>query len=753
MARLSFDEWKKRKEGGPEAGVPSQAMDTPSETVPKKRPRMTFSEWKAQKQDTPQVSQETTKEVATAETPQAPQQEPLKGSQGQDVRRFYSDPTSRAGSLMAGLPQEITEGADVTTQEEVVPFVKEEGLPIAGGIAATAALPASLSVGLAGWAATAAASGAGSTAGEFIEQSLKKFGLLDAPADQPTPKTWGDVAKASIGQGSEDAAITAGTDALLRLTPKAIRGVFTVGSHLRDNNKFMMKVLKEKEGPIMASDVSEGLIINYTNSAVTNSFAKVGRQQKEIVKEQARVLGEAAQEPLTDLIKKSGLSLTEQYEEVALRVLPDEVAASHLTTVLKDGERAAKDVAGSLYDALDEVAKSGPTKTVSHTEMRPTGVLDREGNMIEMPTTVTKEMAEHTVDVKGARSVMENEIDELAKDLTSEAAADYTQYAKSQLRLFAFNDEISVGGAFNHIKQMSKDARALARSSDEGAATKRMWLLKSMDELMGAMDSTAQRMADMGIQINGKDAMTVKREADSLWKEASETFGNRYVTDIVNKAGEVEGHAAALAGSMMQNKQSADAIMNAIELSERSAEKTARYGLSENISKTRAAVSAKVYENMLARVLVKNEPESAVRLLNTPDSRKALRALMGEETLGLLDTSVRALAESMNHGMNVGAFTQFARESAALSTPPLAPEQMSRAIATFSFPRVLAKGLRSEKVVKKLQGLGAESDFNKRNLILGEIITETMPLMWTDYENLSEEELQKLEYQNRLSQL
>lgn len=753
MARLSFDEWKKRKEGGPEAGVPSQAMDTPSETVPKKRPRMTFSEWKAQKQDTPQVSQETTKEVATAETPQVPQQEPLKGSQGQDVRRFYSDPTSRAGSLMAGLPQEITEGADVTTQEEVVPFVKEEGLPIAGGIAATAALPASLSVGLAGWAATAAASGVGSAAGEAIEQTLKKYGLVDAPLGEEAPKTWGDVAQATISQGSEDAAITAGTDALLRLTPKALRAGFTFGARLKDKNKFMLKVLKERGGPITAADTSQGVIINFTDSVVTHSFAKVGRRQADILENQARVLGEAAQEPLTDLIEKSNLGFVDDYQDIALKALPDEVAASHLTYVLEDGERAAKDIAGALYDSLEEVAQRGPKKTISETNMVPTGRLDAEGKMLEVPRTTTREVSEHTVDVTNARAVMEKEIDELAKDLKPEEAADYAQYAKSQLRLFAFNDEISIGGAFNHIKQMSKDARALARSGDEGAATKRMWLLKSMDELMGAMDTAAKSMADKGITIKGKDAMTVKREADKLWKEANETFGNTYVQRVVDQADLKEGNAAALAGSFMQNKQSADAIINALDLSERSAENTARYGLTEGISRARAAVSAKVYESVLAKVLVKNEPEAAVRLLQTPDSRKALQKLMGPETFDLLNTSVRSLAEARDRGLDIGAFTQFARESSALLQPPTAPKELGRFVTTFSFPRILAKGLNSEKVVKQLQGLEEVTDVNKKALILGEVITETMPLLWADYQQLSDEEIEKLRYQNQLSQL
>lgn len=746
---ISFDDWKKEKQG-----VPSGTPETPTEpldTGTGPRPRMTFDEWQASKSETPMVTPETVQVAASAPAPQEPQA--VQGAQPE------LSPYVTGGSYGTGIEQ-IEEtareaGGQVSpeTQAAVKGFMQDEALPLVGGVAATMALPATATAGFTGWLLTAAVSGGGSTAGEFIEQTLKKEGIIESDPGA-TPQAWGDVVEASIMTGGEEAAFGAATDGVLRLVPTALRTAFTFGARLKDDTKHMVNVLAEKGGPVLASDVADSVVINYANSASTYSFTKAGAMMGEAREEQARVLGEAAQEPLTALIEKVGIDATDEYMDAGLKALPDEVLASHLTTVIKDGERAAKDVAGSLYAAMDEASASVGTKMIKSAEYLNTGRFDINGKPIMQIKEVMKEVPIHTVNVKEARNVLEMEIGELAKDLTPEAAADYSKYAKSQLRLFAFNDEISVAGAVNHIKSMSADARALARSTDEGAATKRMWLLKSIDNLQDAMEITAKEMADAGITVGGRSVTELKQEADKLWRGANEDFGNVYVQRMLGKADATEGAAATLAGSFMQNRESAEAIMTALESAEKAGLKAERFGISESVGKTRAAIGAKVYENMLSKVLVANDDRAAMMMMNSPDSRKALSRLLGDENFELLDTSIRSLVEAKGKGLNVGAFTQFARESAALMDfPPTSAERVNKFIATLSFPRLLSKGLRSESVVQKLRDANFETDLSKKGFIFNQIIKETVEAEWADYETLTPEEQEKLNYKMRLANM
>lgn len=754
MARLSFSDWKKEKEGVP-TGTPDVAAE-PLDTGEGPRPRLTFAEWQASKQQAPEVSEETLDLTSKAVPQEEPQEAPTPTTTDPSLTAMTPQTTGGWGlsaGILATQAAARGEGMSPEALEETKEFARDEGLPIAGGVAATLALPASATAGLGGWALSALVSGAGSTAGEFIEQSMKKVGAIDSPPDA-TPTTWGEVVKASVAQGGEDAAYTAAGDAVIRLVPKGLRAAFTIGSRMKDDTKHMVNVLREKGGPVLASDVADGVIINYANSASTYTLTKAGLIMGDVRKEQAKVLSEAAQEPLEELISKAGVDLADEYMEAGLKALPDDVLASHLSLVIKDGERAAKDVAGSLYTAMSENSVRSGTKIIKEMEYIDSGVKDYRGKPIYRIKEHTREVPVHTVKIAEARKVLEDDIASLAKDLKPDEAADYTSYAKSQLRLFSFNDEITFQGAVNHIKSMSADARALARSSAEGDATKRMWLLKSIDHLQKAMDTTAQEMADAGITIGTRNVMEVKREADKLWRGANEDFGNEYVQKMVVKADSKEGAAATLAGSFMQNRESAEAIMNALEAAEKAGGLKGQFGMSEIVGKTRAAVSAKVYEDMLSKVLVSGSDEKAMLLLNSPDSRKALTRLLGDENLNLLDTSIRSLIEAKGKGLNVGAFTQTARESAALmGFPPTSAEKVNKFIATLSFPRLLSKGLRSESIVKKLTEANYETNLNKKGFIYTQIIKEALPLAWEDYESLSPEEQEKLDYRTRLAQM
>lgn len=751
---ISFDDWKKKKLGVP-SGTP-EVSTQPLDTGEGPRPRLTFEQWQESKQSAPMLSPETVEAVAQAPQP-APQPEPEPvAAPAPTVPEL--NPYVTGGSFGTGIEQ-IEETARAAgeqvspeTKEGVREFVRDEGLPIVGGTVAALALPATATAGFTGWLLAAGVSGAGSTAGEFIEQSMKKIGAIDAPPED-TPTSWGEVAAASVSQGAEDGAFTAATDGVLRLVPKGLRAAFTFGARLKDDTKHMVNVLREKGGPVLASDVADSVVINYANSAATYSFTQAGQKIAATRQTQAEILGKAAQEPLTGLIERAGVDVADEYMEAGLKSLPDDVLASHLSSVIKDGERAAKDVAGTLYTAMSEASYSMGTRMVRATEYIDTGRVDAFQKPIYQIKETMQEMPLHTVDVKDARKVLEDEITELAKDLTPEAAADYSKYAKSQLRLFSFNDEISVPGAVNHIKSMSADARALARSSDEGASTKRMWLLKSIDKLQEAMDITAKEMADAGLTVGGRSVTEVKREADKLWRGANEDFGNKYVQQMLGKADATEGAAATLAGSFMQNRESADAIMGALEAAEKAGQQVGKFGLDDTVGKTRAAIGAKVYENMLSKVIVAGEDTKALMLLNAPDSRKALLRLLGNDNLELLDTSVRSLVEAKGKGLNVGAFTQFARESAVLSDIPASAEKLNKFIATLSMPRLLSKGLRSESIVKKLTDANFETNLSKKGYIFNQIIKESIQLEWEDYEKMTPEEVEKLNYRNRLASM
>lgn len=747
MARLSFEDWKKQKETP--TGVPEQAMETPADTVPEKRPRLTFEEWQASKQQAPTVAPETVEATQAAPQPQAEptQTDPSKlqiGGQG-----FYG----LSAGIMATQAAAAGEGMTPEGREKTKEFVREEGLPIVGGTLAAAALPVTATAGVAGWALTAVVAGGGASVGEGIEQTMKKQGLIDSPQGEK-PETWGDVGKAMVTQGAEDAAWTAGADALTRMVPPLLRLPFTVGTRAIDDNQHMVKVLAEKGGPILASDVSESLVLNYANSAATYSFTKAGKIMKEQRELQEQVLGEAAQEPLTELVRKAGGDVTDEYIDATLKALPDEIVGSQLTSVIKDGERYAKEVAGARYDAMNDAAAEVGTKTIKNVQMEATGMQYADGQPIMRQTVTEQEVPIYTVDIAEARKVLEADIEQMAMDLKPEAAHDYSQYARSQLRLFSLTDEISLSGAVRQIKSMSQDARALARSTDEGAATKRMWLLKSIDQLQNAMDITAAQMAEAGITVGGVPITTFKRDTDALWRGANETYGNKYVQKVMDQADSKEGAAGSLVQSFMQNRESAEAIITALEASEKAGIQRGKFGVMEDVSKTRTAISAKVYENMLERVLVTDDIKGAMLMLNRPESRKTLLTLLGDENLTLLDTSIRSLVEAKRKGLNVGAFTQFARESAALMEGvPTTSDTFKKMVSTLSFPRLLSKGLRDENVVKLLQGANVESNLNRKVFIYNQILSDAIPAAWEDWNTMSPEEQEKAVYRAKLAQM
>ena len=796
MGFKSFGEWKAEKAGKvtTDVGVASAAPSsgTPLDTGSNPRPRMTFQEWKAQKQKAPMVADSVTQGVAQAQQPAAQQEPGLMDELGAATSNFINKPIETVAGATAGLLaapvaaakqllpgtdgfMDTVRGAQEFGKGDVAPFIKEEALPTAGALALTALAPelaipvavgrygASLSV-LAKSLYYGATGFAGATSGEMMEQVAKKEGFLDAP--DGAPGTYGEAAQRAITRGTEEGAWTTAGALLFGMLPVAGRAGFSMFSSAKEGTKNMVEFLEKHDGPILVSDVMDSLAVNLADSAATNSYSKAGQTMRETRQAQRDVVYKEAKKPMIELARTATDDAIELYQDGVLHSLPSSVLADHLRTALVDGEKVARSVIGVRYDAIDKLAGEMGTETI--TRMGSEIVKDVNtgkplydpvfGRVITRPTMEIIEVPKYTVDTTSAKDVIGKLIEERAGALQEDAAVDFTKFAREQINLFKVNNKVTFKEARSIISDMDKEARRLARQDgDEFAATKRKFLLDSMAEFRGAMEVTGKRMADDGHTIGGKTIDTYLQETNGMWKEVSEDFGNKYIQSYIKKADKIEGAADSLAVAFLQNRESAGALMKALETAEKSAAapemRLYTLGKAEDViaamPKARAAISFKVYENLLQQYMNPGTRAKALAFMNSPESRGTVNQLLGTDLFNQTDIVMKVLHEMESAKIDVGEYTQFARESGAvLSTA--SGEWKARTVATLAAPGQLAKMLHSPEMLKVARGLQVADTITQKAAIIAQLAKMGGEAIIKDYDNMTPEEHALREYRLKL---
>ena len=796
MGFKSFEQWKAEKAGKvtSTAGVASAAPSsgTPLDTGSAPRPRLTFQEWQAQKQQAPMVSQEVAQGVASAQ----PAQEPgLMDELGAAASNFANKPLATIAGATAGLLaapvaaakqllpgtdgfMETVRGAQQIGKEDIAPFIKEEALPTAGALVATALAPeltipvaagkygASLSV-LAKSLYYGATGLAGATSGELMEQVAKKEGLMAAP--DGAPGTLVEAAQRALSRGTEEGAWTTALSLLFGMVPVVGRSTFTLFSSRKEATKNMVDFLEKHDGPVLVSDIIDSLAVSLADSAATNSYSKAGHTMRETREAQRNVVYREAKKPMLNLAKTATDDAIELYQDGILHSLPSAVLADHLRTALVDGEKVARSVIGVRYDAIDKLAEEMGTETI--TRMGSEIVRDPNtgkplydpilGRMITKPTVETIQVPKYTVDTTSAKDVIQKLIDERAGALQEDAAVDFTKFAREQVNLFKVNDKVTFKEARSIISDMDKEARRLARQDgDEFAATKRKFLLDSMAEFRGAMEVTGKQMADDGHTIAGKTIDEYLKETNGMWKDVSEDFGGKYVQSFIKKADKIEGAADTLAVAFLQNRESANGLMKALETAEKSANspemRLYTTGTAAEViaamPKARAAISFKVYENLLQQYMNPGTRAKALAFMNNPESRGTVNQLLGTELFDTADTVMKVLHEMEGAKIDVGEYTQFARESGAVLSAA-SGEMKWRTVSTLAAPGMLAKMLHSPDMIKVANGLKVADSLTQKAAIIAQLTKMGGEALIKDYENLTPEERELREYRLKLQQL
>ena len=800
MGFKSFGEWKAEKAGKVTtgAGVASAAPSsgTPLDTGSTTRPRMTFQEWKAQKQKAPMVADSVTQGVAQAQQPAAQQEPGLMDELGAAASNFINKPIETVAGATAGLLaapmaaakqllpgtdgfMDTVRGAQEFGKEDVAPFIREEALPTAGALAATALAPeltipvavgrygASLSV-LAKSLYYGATGFAGATSGEMMEQVAKKEGFLDAP--DGAPGTYGEAAQRALTRGTEEGAWTTAGALAMGMFPPAMRGMFTMFSSPKENTKNMVKFLEGRGQKPLASDVMDSIGLNLADSAATNSYTQAGRDMR-IVRDKHRAsVYSFAKEPMEKLAKTASIEdeAIELYQDGILHSIPSQILADHLRVALVDGERVARSVVGVRYDALDTLSDGLPTNKIKRygTEHVINPLTGRKvydsvtGKPVTRITEEIIEMPKYTVSTVEAKDGIQKLIDERAGALHEDAAVDFNKFAREQIDLFKLNDKLTFKEARTILGDMSKEARRLGRmETDEFAATKRKFLLDSMDEFHKAMEVTGKQMADDGHNLHGKTVDEFLKETNGLWKNVSEDFGNKYVKSYIDKAGDIEGNAKSLATLFMSNRESANALMKALDAAEKAAGspemRDYAFKTAEEVQKTmpkaRAAISFKVYENLLEQYMNNGTRGQAMKYMNNPETRGTLNALLGPDLFNHADTVMKVLHEMDGAGINIGEYTQFARESGAVLSAA-SGEMRFRSIATLAAPEYLARMLQDPQMLRAAKGLRTADTITQKASIIAQLTKMGADSATKHYDNMTPEERQLMEYRLTLQQ-
>lgn len=668
----AFTDWKAKKPSG-------TPLDITGETPEGTQPHTTFADWKKSKSTEPTV------DVEAIPVPKEVPEESHKESP--DERLTITPQDSLAVPETASPQQKLMKGTqdsqyNYQTQpdqgevpklnENVSEFLRDEGLPVVGSLAAVALAPVTggTSVMLS-LALTAGATGVGAFAGEAIEQGLKKEGILSTGDTEEPPKDAWDVLNRATAKGTEEALWSLVPDVLLRGMPLAKRKLLTLGGRPtvtttgevvdmgRKNMIDMMNEYASKEGlnegdVLLASDIANVPLFNMAEDVTRNSYIggksveTIRTTQEEAIKSEIKGQIGAFLDPAQGYISNTSNAALDKYIEPNMESLNSFAVAGLINTGFNRAQEAQKSVARGIYGTIGELMEQSTMKRVVKEVELP--ILGPNGKPITVMKDIIEEHVAFPVDLKGVSKFAEDHMDD---NLFSADGV--------LVELVGLPSQSSYKQAANTLSDLKARSRKLKASMDEFAPRRLRLVNDAIDVLTPAVDDAMILAEKAGITGAGGESLTaLKGQADSIWKEQVEDFQNSYISGILKNADSVNGAPDKLGSLFMQNEAAASKISKILKDSKGSLTGDAL----ENVLAAENAMKGSIVQDIFMPFdNIKNEfiaPNTAT-LHAKADTLK--RLFTPEEYKGLVKLSSVIDTQSRQGVSNFLGFAQRARES------------------------------------------------------------------------------------------
>jgi hypothetical protein len=727
---MDFNDWLKQKniaEGEPVAiGV-------------EKRPYTDFNSFLESKDKQPKVEPETIKAAAKiqAETPQQPPVDTQRflqgagaggeipqGTQGEPTAPLEPTPepfATKGTSLEAPrLDQEALLAAQQFSRDDLIPTI---GAMAATGAALAVTAPVSIPAMLAIGSISAFVGGA---TGEAAEQVLKEKGVIErAPTEAPIKDSY-DLASRSVIRGAEEALWQFIPD-VIGVAGKKIASKFTTTevakqTFIKQANEYALRK-GEDEGLLTLGDVVDVGVLDMLEAVASNSFV-AGKKLKNKRVAQEAMLSTLKEEAITDIQAPAKAFAGDSTDEAITTFLDanyDEMNSIAEAAIVNIGFRktqeAQKAVAGAKYKAMGSLME--PQYTVRRQEVIDTGLLDSKGNPLRVVRDVEKVSIKFPVDMRPTRKIADDKYEKLATVIQEKSI----KLDPELVELRGALNKTSFSGAVDYLQNMRLKKRSLEAGGGENAKNRIRILGEAIDTLQGSMELSMKKASDAGIQgPDGESLETLWQEANTLWREQTGRFENKFIKGLLKKTDENNGTATKFAQTMLSDEAYMNKVVNILE-----AEKKGKQ-LIEKLPELQATRSA------VAGALVKEifSPYDGFKgkygipdydLLNKYGPQ--LEKIVGKDELKNLNEIADSMAYVTGESrQTLLAFAQTARESGSFvqviqgAMTGSAMTSVKGAFAVMAIPFMSNKLLTSPTVLKYMADLGNNNlpEFHKRQL-------------------------------------
>lgn len=637
-----------------------------------KRPRLDFAQF-AQEQAKPIQDEtvEAAQDIGTNQTvsdmsPEAPQQTaPNPRFAGIEPMQASGPLTPQTGRETAGLEetQRLTEAT-----EAVGGFARDEGLPTALGTAAAygagilmagASAPVSVPMLILG---TAAAAGAGGFAGELTEQEMKARGILPKPIGESNIRTFEDRLEQSAWRGVEEGAFSLIPDVVMTGSKAALRRVFPAGTDDVVKQNLQDVVRKEtlkrgQEEVLTVTDVADVAMFEMMDAVASNSLTrgaltKTKETQKDIVMGAAKRLVEEQQAPAS----LAGLTSVDDdianYVGANFETMNAHAVAALVRKGVTEAQTLQKNIARAKYKHIGELMEPQLEKQVQRRVS--TGILDSQGNPTYRVENVTKIEPAFPVNLVATRQIAETELDQASKLVKEGQMKDaYKQLTPEMKELLSFGDSTDFATASTKLSAMKSESRNLV--GVENAANRKRLLDNAITQLNDALEASLKTAEDTGIVgPNGVPLSELKAEADAVWKEQADSFGNKFMKQIIDNTDPKNGSPEELARLFMKDTTHALKIVKALELG----------GDGANVANARQAIKGSIAEAIFMPFDKSRGRYTSPAYADLEGRKEALLKLYSQDEYDDMISIANSLARvNGENRANVLAFAQQATES------------------------------------------------------------------------------------------
>ena len=415
---------------------------------------------------------------------------------------------------------------------------------------------------------------------------------------------------------------------------------------------------KAMDENVMTNDVMDSAFLEMADAVASNSLGgNLVKSQKATQKEMVEGAAHKFLAQQKHEAAEFGMTTTESdianYVGANFEVMNAHAVAAITRKGITDAQSLQKNLARVKYDAIGDIME--PDMLKNQVVREPTGRMDSKGNPVYRLRKVNDIPAEFPVDLTGVRRVAEDELAVAARLVKDGAESNeaFKQLTPEMKELIGFADKTDFKTAAKKLSDMKAESRDLV--GVEKAAVRKRSLDMAIDQLDAALNDAMQRATDAGVVApNGQTLKELKTEADAIWKEQADDFGNKFIKQILDHTDAKNGSPEELARLFLKDETHALKIMKALDQGQGQATTEA----------ARQAIKGSVAESIFM-------PFDAVRgTYRSPsfedlEGRKdALMKLFSKEEYDDMVDIANSLARvNGEHRANVLAFAQQAKES------------------------------------------------------------------------------------------